>query len=134
LSDKGISAAVIKRLPRYYRYLDELLEKDVVRISSKELSQKMNVTASQIRQDLNHFGGFGLLNLLMIYRSVLPAVLRTELCLTKYNPGYIIFILYPMATRRLAYSNTTFTPPVGWLGAPGSRKDIVLTILPMISS
>ena len=59
LSDKGISAAVIKRLPRYYRYLDELLEKDVVRISSKELSQKMNVTASQIRQDLNHFGGFG---------------------------------------------------------------------------
>ena len=59
LSDNGISAAVIKRLPRYYRYLDELLEKDVVRISSKELSQKMNVTASQIRQDLNHFGGFG---------------------------------------------------------------------------
>ncbi len=59
LNDKGISAAVIKRLPRYYRYLNELLEKDVVRISSKELSQKMNVTASQIRQDLNHFGGFG---------------------------------------------------------------------------
>ena len=59
MSDKGISAAVIKRLPRYYRYLDELLEKDVVRISSKELSQKMNVTASQIRQDLNNFGGFG---------------------------------------------------------------------------
>ena len=57
--DKGISTAVIKRLPRYYRYLGELLEKDVVRISSKELSEKMNVTASQIRQDLNHFGGFG---------------------------------------------------------------------------
>ena len=59
MKDKGISAAVIKRLPRYYRYLGELLEKDVVRISSKELSRKMNVTASQIRQDLNHFGGFG---------------------------------------------------------------------------
>lgn len=59
LNDKGISTAVIKRLPRYYRYLGELLEKDVVRISSKTLSQKMNVTASQIRQDLNHFGGFG---------------------------------------------------------------------------
>lgn len=59
LNDKGISAAVIKRLPRYYRYLNELLEKGVVRISSKELSQRMNVTASQIRQDLNHFGGFG---------------------------------------------------------------------------
>lgn len=56
---KGISSAVIRRLPRYYRYLDELLENDVVRISSKELSEKMNVTASQIRQDLNNFGGFG---------------------------------------------------------------------------
>ncbi|WZL80250.1 redox-sensing transcriptional repressor Rex [Vallitaleaceae bacterium 9-2] len=56
---KRISTAVIKRLPRYYRYLGELLENDVVRISSKELSQRMNVTASQIRQDLNNFGGFG---------------------------------------------------------------------------
>lgn len=59
LGEKEISAAVIKRLPRYYRYLNELLEKGVVRISSKELSREMNVTASQIRQDLNHFGGFG---------------------------------------------------------------------------
>lgn len=57
--DKQISNAVIKRLPRYYRYLGDLLEKDVVRISSQELSEKMNVTASQIRQDLNNFGGFG---------------------------------------------------------------------------
>ncbi|MBQ9119902.1 MAG: redox-sensing transcriptional repressor Rex [Lachnospiraceae bacterium] len=57
--ERGISSAVIKRLPRYYRYLGELLEKDVIRISSKELSVKMNVTASQIRQDLNNFGGFG---------------------------------------------------------------------------
>jgi redox-sensing transcriptional repressor len=54
-----ISTAVIKRLPRYYRYLGELLENDVVRISSKELSERMDVTASQIRQDLNNFGGFG---------------------------------------------------------------------------
>lgn len=59
MSDKEISLAVIKRLPRYYRYLGELMEKDVVRISSKELSEKMQVTASQIRQDLNNFGGFG---------------------------------------------------------------------------
>jgi redox-sensing transcriptional repressor len=59
LSEKEISLAVIKRLPRYYRYLGELMEKDVVRISSKELSEKMQVTASQIRQDLNNFGGFG---------------------------------------------------------------------------
>lgn len=56
---KGISSAVIKRLPRYYRYLGELIAHDVVRISSKELSERMGVTASQIRQDLNNFGGFG---------------------------------------------------------------------------
>lgn len=59
MEEKGISLAVIRRLPRYYRYLGELLENEVVRISSKELSEKMNVTASQIRQDLNNFGGFG---------------------------------------------------------------------------
>ncbi|MBE5926673.1 MAG: redox-sensing transcriptional repressor Rex [Lachnospiraceae bacterium] len=55
----GISAAVIKRLPRYYRHLDELMESGVERISSGELSKRMNITASQIRQDLNNFGGFG---------------------------------------------------------------------------
>ena len=57
--EKVISTAVIKRLPRYYRYLGELRKKEVVRISSKELSERMNVTASQIRQDLNNFGGYG---------------------------------------------------------------------------
>lgn len=59
MQTKNISTAVIKRLPRYYRYLGELLAHDVVRISSKELSERMGVTASQIRQDLNNFGGFG---------------------------------------------------------------------------
>lgn len=54
-----ISMAVIKRLPRYYRYLEDLLDSGVDRISSNELSVRMNVTASQIRQDLNNFGGFG---------------------------------------------------------------------------
>lgn len=54
-----ISSAVIKRLPRYFRYLRELLEAGRMRISSGELSKMMNVTASQIRQDLNCFGGFG---------------------------------------------------------------------------
>ena len=54
-----ISKAVVTRLPRYYRYLDELRQQNVERISSKELSKLMNVTASQIRQDLNNFGGFG---------------------------------------------------------------------------
>ena len=57
--DKGISQAVIRRMPRYYRYLGELLEAGVERISSNELSARMHVTASQIRQDLNNFGGFG---------------------------------------------------------------------------
>ena len=56
---KEISKAVISRLPRYYRYLGELIEEGVERISSNELSARMKVTASQIRQDLNNFGGFG---------------------------------------------------------------------------
>ena len=56
---KEISKAVISRLPRYYRYLGELMEEGVERISSNELSIRMKVTASQIRQDLNNFGGFG---------------------------------------------------------------------------
>ena len=59
MEEKKISSAVIKRLPRYYRYLSELLEKGIDRISSHELSKKMNVTASQIRQDFNNIGGFG---------------------------------------------------------------------------
>lgn len=56
---KNISMAVIKRLPKYHRYLDELLKNDVDRISSKELGEKIGFTASQIRQDLNCFGDFG---------------------------------------------------------------------------
>ena len=56
---KEISQAVIRRMPRYYRYLGDLLDEGVERISSNELSEKMKVTASQIRQDLNNFGGFG---------------------------------------------------------------------------
>ena len=59
MEEKGISQAVIRRLPRYYRYLGDLLDNGVERISSGDLSKKMNVTASQIRQDLNNFGGFG---------------------------------------------------------------------------
>ncbi len=59
VEERKISSAVVNRLPRYYRYLGELLESGTDRISSKELSEKMNITASQIRQDLNNFGGFG---------------------------------------------------------------------------
>lgn len=57
--EKKVSASVVNRLPRYYRYLTDLLASGVDRISSKELSSRMGVTASQIRQDLNCFGGFG---------------------------------------------------------------------------
>lgn len=56
---KKVPSVVIKRLPRYYRYLGEFLRQDIKRISSNVLSEKMNVTASQIRQDFNYFGGFG---------------------------------------------------------------------------
>lgn len=59
MEEKGISQAVIGRLPRYFRYLGELKDEGVERISSQELSQLMKVTASQIRQDFNNFGGFG---------------------------------------------------------------------------
>lgn len=59
MESRKISKAVISRLPRYYRYLGDLMEEGVERISSNELSKRMHVTASQIRQDLNNFGGFG---------------------------------------------------------------------------
>ena len=59
MEDKEISQAVIGRLPRYFRYLGELKDEGVERISSQELSELMQVTASQIRQDFNNFGGFG---------------------------------------------------------------------------
>ena len=59
MNKKKVPDVVIKRLPRYYRYLGELLKQGSTRISSGYLSEKMGVTASQIRQDFNYFGGFG---------------------------------------------------------------------------
>ncbi len=59
MENKEISQAVIARLPRYFRYLGELKDEGIERISSQELSDIMKVTASQIRQDFNNFGGFG---------------------------------------------------------------------------
>lgn len=59
MTRKNVSDAVIRRLPRYYRYLDDLHNKGVVRISSNSLGNKMGITASQIRQDLSCFGEFG---------------------------------------------------------------------------
>lgn len=57
--ERKVPEVVIRRLPRYYRYLDELDRSGKTRISSNALSEKMGVTASQIRQDFNYFGGFG---------------------------------------------------------------------------
>ncbi|MDP4178976.1 MAG: redox-sensing transcriptional repressor Rex [Bacillota bacterium] len=59
MDKKKISMAVVKRLPKYHRYLTELIKNDIDRISSKDLSEKIGFTASQIRQDLNCFGDFG---------------------------------------------------------------------------
>lgn len=57
--EQKVSAAVVKRLPKYYRYLEMIASKGIIRVSSQELSNITGLTASQIRQDLNHFGGFG---------------------------------------------------------------------------
>lgn len=59
MSSKYVSSSVIKRLPRYYRFLGHLQQDGLVRISSRELAERMGLSASQIRQDLNNFGGFG---------------------------------------------------------------------------
>lgn len=59
VKDNGVSLSVIKRLPKYYRYLESINDKGIVRVSSKELSEITGLTASQIRQDLNHYGCFG---------------------------------------------------------------------------
>lgn len=59
MGSKYVSNSVIKRLPRYYRFLGYLMENGMVRISSRELAERMGLSASQIRQDLNNFGGFG---------------------------------------------------------------------------
>ena len=58
MAKQNISLSVIKRLPKYYRYLESINEKGIIRVSSKELSEITGLTASQIRQDLNHFGCF----------------------------------------------------------------------------
>ena len=56
---ENISMSVIRRLPRYYRFLSDCSNNNITKISSKELAERMGLTASQIRQDLNCFGGFG---------------------------------------------------------------------------
>lgn len=59
MKKQHVSEAVIRRLPRYFRYLDDLHQRGIVRISSNSLGTRMGITASQIRQDLSCFGEFG---------------------------------------------------------------------------
>lgn len=81
MNEKTVSISVIRRLPRYYRYLGMLLHSGVTRISSKELAAQMKVTASQIRQDLTCFGGFGQqgygYNVELLYKEI-GAILGVE--------------------------------------------------------
>lgn len=81
---ENVPLTVIRRLPRYYRYLGELLKSGCMRISSKELSERMHVTASQIRQDLNCFGGFGQqgygYNVEALYREIEDILSINETC------------------------------------------------------
>ena len=86
---ENISISVIRRLPRYYRFLQEMLGKGIERTSSKELSERMGLTASQIRQDLNCFGGFGQqgygYNINMLYHEI-GHIIGTD------NPQNIVLI------------------------------------------
>lgn len=105
MKNAKISNAVIKRLPRYRRYLGELKKKGVEKISSKELSDLIGYTASQIRQDLNNFGGFGqqgygysvdvlyneisaILGLDKEYRMVIMGAGNLGQAITKYTHSY----------------------------------------------
>ena len=81
-----VSLSVIKRLPRYYRFLGELLKNNINRISSRELAELMSLTASQIRQDLNCFGGFGQQG----YGYNVEALLSEIATSSKLSPIYII--------------------------------------------
>jgi redox-sensing transcriptional repressor len=84
-----VSLSVIRRLPRYYRFLGDLVKSGITRISSRELSQRMGLTASQIRQDLNCFGGFGQQGY-GYNTSVLRDEISSILGIKKDNPSIIV--------------------------------------------
>lgn len=87
--NKHVSLSVIHRLPRYYRFLGDLEKSGVTRISSRELSQRMGLTASQIRQDLNCFGGFGQQGY-GYNTSILRGEIGSILGIGGHNPAIII--------------------------------------------
>ncbi len=118
----NVSETVIRRLPKYYRYLGELLTKDINRISSKELSELTGFTASQIRQDLNNFGGFGqqgygynvkelkdqlgsILGLSKIYNTVIVGAGNLGQAIANYNgfqdAGFKILSLFDINPRMI---------------------------------
>lgn len=103
-NEKKVPSVVIRRLPRYYRYLGELMKQGITRISSKALSQKMNVTASQIRQDFNYFGGFGQqgygYNVEVLYKEIGDIL--------GLNDGYTMIILGAGNLGRALASHDTF--------------------------
>ncbi len=84
-----VSASVMRRMPRYFRYLRNLLNNDVLRISSGDLAKLMNITPSQVRQDFNSFGDFGQqgygYNVKYLYTQV-----SRILCVNKKFPAIII--------------------------------------------
>ena len=79
--DKNVPLVVVRRLPRYYRYLTDLEEMGIERVSSQVLSKKLGFTASQVRQDLNCFGGFGqqgyVYNVKMLREEIIKIILTS---------------------------------------------------------
>lgn len=102
--EKKVSGSVINRLPRYFRHLTDLYESGTERISSKELSERMGVTASQIRQDLNCFGGFGQQGY-----GYNVEMLRTEIAnILGLNRGYTAIMIGAGHMGRTFATNTKF--------------------------
>ena len=107
MSNGIVSSYVIKRLPRYYRFLGELKAQGITRISSRELSERMGLTASQIRQDLNCFGGFGQQGYgynIELLQSEIAGILGLDLenlsyffsgCLFLFSPSVVSDSLWP---------------------------------------
>ncbi len=131
MEEKVISKAVISRLPRYYRYLEELKAEGVERISSKELSERMQVTASQIRQDLNNFGGFGQqgygYNVAYLHETI-----GKLLCLDKDHPIVIVGIgNIGRAMAEYLKNREAVFYPIGLFDKDPERKGQVVADLPI---
>ena len=119
MKKEKISDAVIRRLPRYYRYLDELHAKGIVRISSGSLGKRMGITASQIRQDLSCFGEFGQQGYgynIMELRAEIGHILGVDdkRRLIVVGAGHLTRCCRTLTSTRAASSSTppsTFPPP-----------------------